>query len=217
MASTCIAPASASSSPQRGSWPRTRRQARGKPRPLTHQGHTASIANVTPSANVSLPIHRSPAAAKAKQTAPQRARGPYTSSAIRSKANVDTSTAKAPTSSIPKTRPAKGTQGCSRQVMAGVPVVVPDLKPELSNRLGAVGLRRQIRRARRDHQPRPDSTHRGRQRQREITVPATGARPVSSEGGALGECLDSPQRPSMARRPGPTRRTPTRTASQYVL
>jgi len=69
---------------------------------------TASIAKLTPSANVSRPIQTSPAAAIAKQRAPQRARGPYTPTTIRSNAIVETSTANAPTTRIPSASASQG-------------------------------------------------------------------------------------------------------------
>ena len=107
--STCVAPAKASSKPATGlvaaHTPVSAAASQGRSRT---KASTASTANVTPSANVILPIHRSPAAASAKHTAPQRARGPYTASAIRSKANVETSTASAPTSRIPASNASHG-------------------------------------------------------------------------------------------------------------
>ena len=75
---------------------------------LRTSASTASTANVTPSANVTRPIQRSPAAANAKQTTPQRARGPYTVSAIRSNASVEASTASAPASLVPSTSATHG-------------------------------------------------------------------------------------------------------------
>src|ERR1700722_1770092 len=80
VASTCVAPASASNRPATGlvaaHTAASKPASQGRSRT---SAQTASTANVTPKANVILPIHKSPAAANAKQAAPQRARGPYTS------------------------------------------------------------------------------------------------------------------------------------------
>ena len=55
--------------------------------------NTHAIANATPSANVSRPLHTSPTAATANRHAPSRthARSPYTPSTIRSNSATETS------------------------------------------------------------------------------------------------------------------------------
>ncbi len=68
--------------------------------------HTGASARLTPSANVTRPLHTSPSAATANHAAPHRAtRAPYTHPRIRSNSAADASTASAPTARTPRSDP----------------------------------------------------------------------------------------------------------------